>query len=188
MYHKLYLGNNQLSGTVPHSIFNLSSVTQLYQGFLPFDMLINLPNIKYLTIGQNQFTGSIPTLLSNASNLGSLELEGKFFTGKVPSIHKLSMLNYLFQNNNSLGTRGPDALNFLCSLTNATDLQSLRIGSNDMGGSLPECIGTLSAKLLEFKLDHNHISSDIPAGISMQTTITSPEQFQNHISSFWTFQ
>ena len=84
----------------------------------------------------------------------------------MPSLHKLSMLNHLFVNNNSLGTRGPDDLNFLCSLTNATDLQSLRIGSNDLEGSLPECTGNLSSQLLEFQLDHNHIFSDIPAGIA----------------------
>jgi hypothetical protein len=133
---------NRLSGTIPRSIFNISSLMTFVvsenqiQGSLPSDIGITLPNIQTLLFSDNQFTGSIPVSISNASNLNMFELGKNQLIGKVPSLEKLNQLMFLSILLNHLGNGGTNDLSFLCSLTNATDLMILDINGNNFGGGI----------------------------------------------------
>ena len=61
----LVLGNNQLIGTLPNSLGNLSSLQSLY---LPL----------------NQLTGSVPSTLGSLSQLQTLDLDHNQLTGNIP--------------------------------------------------------------------------------------------------------
>ena len=78
---RLALSGNQLTGSIPTQIGNLSSLRELYlqnnqlTGSIP-TQLGNLSNLWLMFLGRNQLTGSIPTQLGNLSSLRHLRLAG----------------------------------------------------------------------------------------------------------------
>ena len=72
----LDLGYNQLTGSIPPEIGNLT-------------------NLTYLNLRSNQLTGSIPPEIGNLTNLTELVLFGNELTGEIPeSICELTNLNW----------------------------------------------------------------------------------------------
>lgn len=100
--------------------------------------------------------------ISNASNLGFLDLNANKLSGKIPSLKKLNRMPFFVITFNNFGNGGTNGLNFLCYLTNSTYLFLLAINANNFGGELPECIGNLSTTLIRLFLDNNKISGKIP--------------------------
>ncbi|KAG7945902.1 hypothetical protein I3843_14G011300 [Carya illinoinensis] len=184
----LSLGSNRFSGTFPPSIFNLSSITVFdvgynrIQGSLPWDLGVTLPNLKSFNIFVNQFTGSIPVSIANASHLYDLKMHSNKLTGKVPSLEMLYRLQKFVIHSNLLGNSGGNDLSFLCSLKNATDLSILAIGSNKLGGVLPNCIGNFSTTLSRLLLRHNRIFGSIPKGIGNLINLEKLDMAENTIS------
>ncbi|XP_028084230.1 putative receptor-like protein kinase At3g47110 [Camellia sinensis] len=168
---KLAIGINRLSGIIPPSLFNLSSLTMFdvignqIQGSLPWVLGITLPNIEFFNIGDNQFTGLIPASISNSSKLHYLIMVQNKLIGKVPNLERLRNLEWLSISGNQLGSGEADALNFISSLINATNLQVLGVNLNNFGGELPGSIGNLSGNLQVLYLDNNKIFGSIPPGI-----------------------
>ncbi|CAN1137314.1 Probable LRR receptor-like serine/threonine-protein kinase At3g47570 [Linum perenne] len=181
---KLGLDSNNLSGEIPASIFNLSSLTDLWFGFnyqlhgsLPWNLGVILPNLENFDVTANQFTGSIPPSLSNASNLVLLQLGNNNFTGSIPSMAGSNKLVSFLITNNSLGSGKANNLSFLSSLTNATNLEDLEFAGNNFGGSLPHHLGNLSTSLKRLTFYDNKISGNIPSGI----------QYLVNLSEFWAY-
>ncbi|KAJ9175876.1 hypothetical protein P3X46_014384 [Hevea brasiliensis] len=169
---KLFLYMNTFSGTIPPSIYNLSSLTDLYlagnpfyPGSLPSNLGISLPNLRHLGMFQAQLIGSIPPSLSNASNLELIQLQLNSLTGQVPTFGNSLGLQLFSIEYNFLGNGGASDLNFLSSLTNATNLRVLVVGDNNFGGMLPERIGNFSTTLEIMRFNDNHIVGNIPAGL-----------------------
>ena len=87
---ELNLDSNQLTGTIPSSLGNLSELTSLFlhsnqlTGSLP-SSLGGLSKLEVLSLGGNQFTGQIPSSLGGLSNLTGMYLWGSELTGPVPS-------------------------------------------------------------------------------------------------------
>ena len=67
-------------------------VIALIQGHLPLDIGITLPNIEFFSISGNQFIGSIPDSISNATNLDTLQLNKNKLNGKIPSLEELNKM------------------------------------------------------------------------------------------------
>ncbi|CAN1295330.1 Probable LRR receptor-like serine/threonine-protein kinase At3g47570 [Linum perenne] len=156
---ELDLTFNNLSGEIPTSIFNLSSLTDLWFGYnyklhgsLPWNLGVTLPNLENFDVAANQFTGSVPPSLSNASNLVLLQLYSNNFTGSMPSMTNSNKLVFFFITNNSLGS-------------GATNLEDLHIHRNNFGGSLPQHLGNLSISLKSLVINDNKISGNIPSDI-----------------------
>jgi len=104
--HILNLAYNNLSGTVPNSIYNLSLLTYLgiagngLVGTVPSNMGNTLPNIENLVMSGNNFQGWIPGSLANATNLVIIHLAQNSFSGVILSLGSLPNLQrlMLFQN------------------------------------------------------------------------------------------
>ena len=86
----LFLASNQMTGTIPASLGNLSSLRSLFlhsnqlTGSIPTS-LGNLSRLRVLILESNQFSGTIPSELGNLSNLQRLLLGSNQLTGTIPA-------------------------------------------------------------------------------------------------------
>ncbi|KAF5446743.1 hypothetical protein F2P56_032346 [Juglans regia] len=127
------------------------------------DLGIALPNLQKLGMAGNKFTGSIPAALSNASDFQEIDIPTNYFTGNIPmELGNLGNLTWLNANMNLLGNYSVDDLSFLRPLTNCSQLQTLDISYNRLGGSLPPVVGNLNI-LVYLDVSFNKFSKEIPA-------------------------
>ena len=125
---RLRLRENQLSGSLPSELGNLTNLQtlNLYEnelwGGLPSE-LGNLTNLTYLNLGDNELSGALPRSLGNLTNLQQLGLFDNKLSGSLPSsLGNLTTLQELWlKGNNDLEGSLPS------SLVNLTNLQTLRL-------------------------------------------------------------
>ncbi|OVA02665.1 Protein kinase domain [Macleaya cordata] len=197
---RLVLDQNQLTGTIPVSLSNLSSLDRLsfgrnnliaqffnissidyfvvagnqFHGTIPPDIGLTLPNLQYLGLYSNRFSGTLPISIANASGLVALDFGKNQFTGLItPSLGTLKGLNFLNLQSNQLGVGEIDDLTFLDSLTNCSDLEVLGLNNNNLMGRLPDSVANLSAKLSSFFIGENQISGKIPIGMENLVSLAS---------------
>jgi len=157
----LILPTNQLSGSIPPQLEDLSSLERLYlnsnqlSGGIPPE-LGDLSNLQQLLLDSNQLSGSIPPQLGALSNLTSLYLYSNQLSGGIPpELGNLSSLQWLYLNSNPLGGGIPPELGDLSSL------RDLLLDSNQLSGSIPPELGDLSSLDL-LGLSSNQLSGSIP--------------------------
>lgn len=142
----IYLTENQLTGTLPAVLGNLS-------------------RLRYLNVFQNRLTGQIPSQLGNLSNLQELNLGQNQFSGSIPpQIGNLSNLSYFSIYVNQIGGSIPPELG------NLTNLRSLDFYANRLTGSIPPQLANMSS-LDFFRLNNNLISGTIPPELSQLTSV-----------------
>jgi Leucine-rich repeat (LRR) protein len=143
---ELVLINNNLNGTLPAEIGNLSALktliildNPLLSGSLPTE-IGNLTELTRLVLHENDFSGSIPTSIGNLTKLTELTLSGNQFSGSIPAeIGNLSLLDKLLLGENNLSGTIPS------SLGNLNVLTRLDLNDNDFSGALfPEMINLTS--------------------------------------------
>ncbi|CAD6254584.1 unnamed protein product [Miscanthus lutarioriparius] len=164
---------NHLVGSFPLAILNLSTLVSFgitgnhLSGEVPPGLGSSLPNLQMLAISINFFHGHIPSSLANASNLRLIAMSNNSFTGVVPSsIGKLGNLYLLNLELNKLKARNSQDWEFVYSLGNCTNLQTLSLYSNQLEGHVPTSLGNLSVKLRTLILGYNQLSGDFPSGIA----------------------
>ncbi|KAI8904824.1 hypothetical protein EDD86DRAFT_212870 [Gorgonomyces haynaldii] len=108
---ELRLDNNQLSGTIPGSVWQLTKLevlslgTNNLNGVLPSDIK-SLSNLTVLSLSNNKFGGSIPPDLGILTKLSTLDLSNNQMTGTLPQeLGSLTNLSTLSLSNN--GFTGP---------------------------------------------------------------------------------
>ena len=171
---KINFNLNQLTGSIPTSIGNLSKLTALIlrfeqlSGSIP-SSLGNLRNLISLDLGNNQLSGVIPSFLGNLTSLQSLSLSGnQFSSGSIPSsFANLTNLTSLVLVGDSLTGSIPS---FLGNLTNLNNPNSyLELSGNQLSGSIPSSLGNLT-NIRYLWLANNQLSGAIPSS------------FENHVS------
>ncbi|XP_077226270.1 uncharacterized protein LOC143859448 [Tasmannia lanceolata] len=138
-----YLGikRNLFVGLFPNSIANLS--THLY----------------WLSIGENQISGNIPSQIGNLINLQNLGIFSTFITGSIPtSIGMLQNLKRIYLWGNSLSGEIP------YNIGNITQLTYLELSTNNLQGSIPPSLANCT-KLLKLELFQNNLRGTIPKQI-----------------------
>ncbi|CAN1838551.1 Probable LRR receptor-like serine/threonine-protein kinase At3g47570 [Linum perenne] len=157
---------------------------RLYLNFnnLSGNLGLTLPHLENFDVAFNQFTGSVPPSLSNASDLVLLQIDKNNFTGSMPSMENSNKLSRFIISKNSLGSGKANDLSFLSSLFNATNLEALDIEMNNFGGSLPHHLGNLSKNLKSLVIHNNKISGNIPSGIQHLVNLAEFWAYNNDLS------
>ncbi|KAF7013587.1 hypothetical protein CFC21_027656 [Triticum aestivum] len=167
----LNLTGNLLSGTIPASLGNVSSLRSLLLAqnnlaeSIP-ETLGQIPNLTMLDLSYNRFSGYVPATLYNMSSLALFRLDSNYFIGQIPSKigHSLPNLQTLVMGGN--GFRGP----IPDSLTNMSKLQVLDLSSNLLTGVVPS-LGSL-ANLSVLLLGDNKLEADNWAFLTSLTNCT----------------
>ena len=115
---------NRISGAIPSSLFNISSLQILkarhnyLNGHLPYDLGTWLPNLQEIFLSHNQFSGDLPSAICNASKLENLEVANDSFTGPIPMMlgNLVDLITLNLQNNLLENKPGVTQLDFLNSL------------------------------------------------------------------------
>jgi len=109
---ELNLSSNQLTGSIPSEIGNLTNLISLnlswnqLTGSIPSE-IGNLTNLNWLDLGYNQLTGEIPSEIGNLTNLTYFKLSDNELSGEIPeSVCDLSNLGYSVYFNGSLVSEG----------------------------------------------------------------------------------
>ena len=156
------LGNNQLTGSIPPELGNLSNLIDLslhrnqLSGGIPAE-LGNLANLQAIILEFNQLTGTIPIQLGNLTNLINLDLQGNQLTGSIPAeLGNLISLEALDLRQNQLTGNIP------IEIGNLANLEGLVLTFNQLTGDIPAELGNLS-NLLGLRLDNNQFTGSIPS-------------------------
>ncbi|KAK3003517.1 hypothetical protein RJ639_018192 [Escallonia herrerae] len=159
----LILSHSQLSGVIPSTIGNLSSLIELYLDGNNFDgnipsTLGNCTNLLLLNLSQNSLSGRIPQQLFGLSSLSILlDLSQNHLSGTLPSeIGESTNLGYLDVSNNKLQGNIPTGL------ANCLRLENLFMEGNLFQGIIPSLFSSLKG-LLYLDLSRNNLSGPVPA-------------------------
>ncbi len=164
----LYLEDNYLTDTIPASLGNLSLVSYFYlfnnqlSGKIP-PSFGNLTLVGGLRLDNNQLSGHIPASLGNLSHLFDFSLAGNKLTGSIPSsFGNLSNLLDLFLDYNQLSGNIPS------SLGNLSFLSELSLSNNKLSGNIPSSLGDIF-NLSILDLSNNLLSGNMPPALGNHT-------------------
>ncbi|XP_018478759.1 receptor like protein 24 [Raphanus sativus] len=166
----LSLCNNRFYGTLnPNStkLFELHHLRYLYLGYNNFSSSIpsefgNLNKLEILSLKSNDFSGQVPPTISNLSSLKELSLQDNRLTGSFPLVRNLTMLSVLNLEDNHFSGTIPS------SLTTIPFLSELGLSGNDFIGSI-EFPNT--SRLEYLYLGDNHFERKIIEPISKLTNL-----------------
>jgi Leucine-rich repeat (LRR) protein len=178
---KVALFRNQLRGTIPSSLGNLTRLQFLQlgvnflHGVIP-SSLGNLTQLQYLSLAANDLSGAIPSSLGNLTNLHDLDLYNNLLSGEIPSsLGNLTNLQNLRLAGNPLTGVIPS------SLGNLSNLQYLALQYSQLSGPIPSSLGNLS-NLLDLDLSDSELSGAIPPSLSQLTHLRTLELDENKLS------
>ncbi|NQU80596.1 MAG: immunoglobulin domain-containing protein, partial [Bacteroidetes bacterium] len=127
------LNSNNLVGTIPPEIGNLT-------------------NLTHLNFADNQLSGTIPVEIGNLTGLISLELRNNTISGSIPAeISNLINLGVLWLQCNQLSGAVP------VEIWNLSNIGNLQLFHNQLSGTIPPEIGTMS-NLVFLNLQNNHFT------------------------------
>eukprot|EP01039_Chlorochromonas_danica_P011827 gene11827-13328_t len=154
---ELTLENNNLVGSLPNSIGNLTKIELLslfsnqLRGSIP-SSIGNLAQLTDLELGSNQLTGTVPSSIANLVLLTDLRLYSNQLTGSIPSQVWQLPLSYLYLFDNHLnGSLSED----VCQVTSLTGLY---LADNAFDGEIPSCLDRLS-QLVALDLSANQFTA-----------------------------
>lgn len=145
----LHLSDNHFSGELSFLVPN--TVSDRLQ--FPF------PNLQFLDLANNNFSGMIPSDIARISALESIFLNGNMLVGSIPkSLGSLQSLLVLHLHGNFLQGELPPAL-----ADDGSKLQSLDVSSNFLVGRIPPSFSKV--RTLRFlNVSNNNLEGPIPWG------------------------
>ena len=182
---RLALSGNNLQGTIPSEIGDLTELGSLYlqgcqlSGTIPAQ-IGNLSNLRYLNLNENHFTGSIPDEIGNLKNLIYIGIGNSNLSGTLPQgIWNLSKLLQLDLHNNSITGTIPPGIGNLKSLTGGLDLSY-----NKFYGQIPIEIGELTNLKCCLWLAANQFEGTFPNEINNLTQLQALNISNNGFDAF----
>ncbi|KAL8544282.1 hypothetical protein ACS0TY_004719 [Phlomoides rotata] len=197
---EINLSNNSFSGGIAHSICDVRNATFRLEnlhlggnqltGEIP-DCWSKYPSLSMVNLGDNNFSGSIPSLnlydnmlsgqipvsISNCTGLVKIDLSGNNLVGKIPigigtSLAKLRRLLRECIGHHERETHYDTIL----SLVNNIDLSS-----NHLSGGIPKELAYL-VEMVSLNLSGNHLTGSIPDNIGDMKELESLDLSRNTLS------
>ncbi|RLM78897.1 hypothetical protein C2845_PM12G06750 [Panicum miliaceum] len=161
----LYIDYNIIEGTIPEEIGNLVSLTQIAMGgnLLHGTLPVSVGRLNMLQdieFEQNKLEGAIPASFVNLTQLTQLRLAENLLTGNIPPSLANCPLNWLDLQGNKLTGPVPIEILRMPTLSNFLDMQD-----NMLSGALPSEVGNL-INLQQLDISNNRISGEIPKSLS----------------------
>lgn len=174
------LSDNNLTGTVPPDIGNMTSLRHLdlhdnvLHGELP-DTLGEL-HLDYLRVGSNNLQGAIPASLGLQVNMTYLRLSSNNFSGPIPpELANVTALTFCYLENNALSGAIP------AELGNVQPLQRLLLSNNSLSGAIPDALQDLQR--LEFLLmNDNQLSGLLPVHLGNMVSLKHLYAYNNNLT------
>lgn len=194
----LSLADNKITGSIPPSLCNSSSIEVLnlannsFHGRIPSCLLES--TLSVLNLGRNNLEGEIPDVFPTGNRFETLDLGWNVLEGKVPrSLTRCTELQVLNLGNNHLNDTFPCWLKTLPKLRvlvlrsnhfhgNASclgesnmwpNLQIINFASNNINGVIPADMFRFLQKLtVDAELDFLHYNSPSVADIYYQDSVT----------------
>uniref|UniRef100_A0A803LP25 non-specific serine/threonine protein kinase n=1 Tax=Chenopodium quinoa TaxID=63459 RepID=A0A803LP25_CHEQI len=163
----LQLEKNDLTGNIPSSLGNLSSLAELYMTEnnlvgsisarkIPY-CIENLPDLQLFDVNSNTLSGAVPPGIGKLQKLTDLHLFGNQLSGVIPpSIGNLTKLSRVALFNNHLKGQIPSTLG------NCGSLIGLYLDNNFLSGSIPPEIFSLSSLSVGLNISGNHLTGSLP--------------------------
>uniref|UniRef100_A0ACD5WS80 Uncharacterized protein n=1 Tax=Avena sativa TaxID=4498 RepID=A0ACD5WS80_AVESA len=154
-----FLRNNKISGPIPPEIGNLKGLSWLVMDYNLLTGNIpptigNLYSMVYLSFAQNELSGEIPDTIGNLVQLSSLTLHRNNLTGKIPA-----------------------------SIGRCTQLQELNIAHNSLEGSIPRSIFKIYSLSIELDLSNNYLTEGIPEEVGSLINLNKFSISNNRLSA-----
>ena len=166
----LSLSDNDLSGTLPPELGDLTHLRQLVldenqlSGSIPPE-LGELPQLRRLVLDANQLMGPVPPELGRLRQLTMLDLSRNSLSGTIPSeLGSLSRLDSLLLHRNELTGPVP------AELGNLGSLRRLLLALNQLTGPVPPELGNL-ANLTYLSVSRNELTGTIPTELAKLSAI-----------------
>uniref|UniRef100_A0A8I6WZL2 Receptor kinase-like protein Xa21 n=1 Tax=Hordeum vulgare subsp. vulgare TaxID=112509 RepID=A0A8I6WZL2_HORVV len=186
----LSLNSNNISGTIPMGIGNLSKLsmlcldTNLFMGHIP-STLGQLSNLIVLSLSKNNFFGEIPPSIGSLNQLEELYLQENQLSGSIPEslggCHNLLALNlssntlggiisgHMLARLNSLSwlldlSHNQLAMSIPVEMGNLINLGSLNISHNNLTGRIPSTLGAC-VRLEALRVEGNLLQGNIPQSL-----------------------
>ncbi|KAG2722069.1 hypothetical protein I3760_02G112500 [Carya illinoinensis] len=171
---KLSLSFSVFSGQIPSEILELSKLVFLdlsYNSLLKLQksgltvIAQNLTNLEVLNLDKVVISSNVPNILANLSSLTNLSLKECDLHGEFPvGIFGLPNLQLLHIGFNEYLT------GCLPEFNSTSPLVSLRLGSTNFYGELPDSIGNLKS-LVIFTVRYCNFSGEIPSSLGNLTNL-----------------
>jgi Leucine-rich repeat (LRR) protein len=178
---EINLNNNNLSGSLPSELGDLSNMRylNLYNnkllGSIP-SQLGNLGNLISLSLHHNQLSGTIPDQLANLSNLESLNLHVNQLNGNIPAaLGNLPKIKWIALSNNQFNGSIPIELGDL------NFLETLSLDDNQLTGNIPAELANIGT-LKSLSLSENQLDGSIPTQFSKLDNLHSLFLYENQLS------
>ncbi|CAD6232748.1 unnamed protein product [Miscanthus lutarioriparius] len=174
----LNLHHNNLTGQIPASLANLSSLSYFslafnqLEGTIPTSIGI-LKDLSVLDLGFNNLSGEPPISLYNLSSLEMLQIQWNTLSGSLPTDigSRFPSMRILFIYKNQFTGIIP------ASLSNLTSLQELDLSHNMLKGHVPSTIGRIRA-LQNLCLSCNMLEADDGKGWEFIASLSNCSQLK----------
>ena len=181
---QIQLSGNLLSGTVPTSFIDSSTLASLkvlaldanrFHGSFPSYAFSKLPSLIELYLDANLFTGRIVDLLETKLSLRYVTFAENQFTGPLPNVTLPDILFVLGADNYFTGT-------IPSILSESIYMFNFGFSNNAIHGTLPDWLCT-SYRLEYFAIDTNMLSGTIPGNFSHKNLLQQISVNDNFLSS-----
>ena len=159
--HSLWLQGNSFSGKIPDALCELSFLQELnlssnsLSGSLPSN-IGKLIRLSQMNLSKNQFSGTLPESFGQLIKITELDMHDNNFSGAVDVISELCKLKKLDISNNQFNNKLSNA-----NLSTLPDLRILDLYTNEFTGNFPYLMAQ-NTNLLRIDIHDTHLSGQLP--------------------------